>query len=197
MPRRFQHPRKVFEPADQEETLKGWLFHSHKSRQRHDWAARRFERQRLWIGGLAATLAAVVGASVFVALQKETGSNTLKVVVGMVSVISAVLAGLTTFLNLSERVEKHRLAGVRYKAMIREIESLLAQEAEQATETIDDVRQRLDKLEETAPVVPENIFGRVDEIWDESGVEIITSASDFYLPQGQSRFESRHQKTKV
>ena len=33
--------KPLFEPADTEELLRGWLLHAHKSRDRHDEAARR------------------------------------------------------------------------------------------------------------------------------------------------------------
>ena len=39
-------PKKLFEPANREELLRGWLLHAHKGRGRHDFAARRNDTYR-------------------------------------------------------------------------------------------------------------------------------------------------------
>src|SRR6202035_696654 len=100
--------------------------HAHKGRQRHDRAARRCARRMLWIGGSSAVLSALVGTSVFVALEKQTSHASIAVGIGLLSILSAILASLSTFLNLSERAEKHRTAGVSYKEVVRELERILS-----------------------------------------------------------------------
>jgi SMODS and SLOG-associating 2TM effector domain len=176
---------KIFEPDSTGELLRGWLLHCHKGRQRHDRAARRLDRQRIWIGAMAAGFAAVVGASVFTALEKAS-SDRLKIVIGAISIVSAVLSGLSAFLNLSERAERHRSAGVRYKAMIRELERRLSAEANSSTTTasgLEEIQRRLDDLEKDAPIVPERLFLQVDKDWNARQVEAITKANDLYMPK--------------
>ncbi len=180
--------KKIFEPDSTEELLRGWLLHSHKGRQRHDRAARRLDRERLWLGAIAAGFAAVVGASVFTILEKES-SDSLKVIIAAISILSAILSGLSTFLNLSERAEKHRSAGVRYKAMIRELERRLSAGTGSSTiapSLLEEIQKRLDELEENAPIVPEKIFLLVDKDWNTHRVETITKAADFYNPNNQA-----------
>ena len=178
--------KKIFEPGDTEELLRGWLFHSHKGRQRHDRAARRLDRERLWLGAFATVFAAVVGASVFTTLEKEA-SDGFKVIIATISIASAILSGLSAFLNLAERAEKHRSAGVRYKAMIRELELRLSEMAGTVPvpPSVLEIQNRLDELEDNAPIVPERIFELVDEDWNTGRVETITKAADFYKPNGQ------------
>lgn len=174
--------RKVFEPVDLEELLKGWLLHAHKGRERHDRAARSSDRNRLWIGGAAAILSAVVGTTVFGALERET-SITVRAIVGAVSIIAAILTGLSGFLNLSERTEKHRMAGVRYKIAVRDLERLLSAPLTALTrdsQPILEIQKKLDDLEETAPVMPERIFDRVDNDWRNAGAEFVGSADKLY-----------------
>ena len=176
--------KKIFEPNNLQELLRGWLQHSYKGRQRHDRAARRLDRERLWLGASAAGLAALVGTSVFAALEKEAPLY-WKVLLAMIGILSAVLSGLSTFLNLPERAEKHRTAGVRYKAMIRELERIISGEVNPALITaaaVTELQKRLDDLEENAPIVPERIYVLVDKDWNSHGVEVITKANDFYQP---------------
>jgi len=64
-----------------------------------------------------------VAASVFATLEKDVDPK-FKVLVALVSVLGAMLAGLQTLLRLEERAEKHRHAGSRYGALHREIGAL-------------------------------------------------------------------------
>ncbi|MGH9875843.1 MAG: SLATT domain-containing protein [Pyrinomonadaceae bacterium] len=158
-------PKKLFEPANREELLRGWLLHAHKGRDRHDLAARRNDTYRYWLGVPAIILSAVAGTSVFASLQTQVDSA-LKIVVGLVSITSAVLASLQTFYNFASQAESHRMAGVKYKTIIRELEQVLTQPLEQLPDKadyLDDLRKRLDELEEEAPVVPEGIYRQVEE----------------------------------
>ena len=179
--------KKIFEPESIEELLRGWLLHSHKGRQRHDRAARRLDRARIWLGAIATVFAVVVSTSIFTALEKESSGN-LKAVVVTISILSAILSGLSTFLNLAERADKHRSAGVQYKAMIRELERRLSEgtgNSNIAPSVLDEIQKRLNELEESAPIVPEQIFILVDKDWNLHGVEKITKATDLYNPNNQ------------
>jgi hypothetical protein len=170
--------KKIFEPDSTEELLRGWLQHSHKGRQRHDRAARRLDRERFWLGSIATVFAVGVSTSVFFALEKDS-SGIWKVILPLISILSAILSGLSTFLNLAERADKHRSAGVRYKAMIRELERRLSEGTDNSTiapSMLDEIKKRLDELEESAPIVPEQIFLLVDKDWNSHGVEKITKA---------------------
>jgi len=158
-------PKKLFEPANREELLRGWLLHAHKGRDRHDLAARQNDTYHYWLGVPTIIFAAAVGTSVFMSLEGQV-DTTLKIGLGLVSILSAVLASLQTFYNFSSHAERHRSAGVKYKAIIRELEQILSQPAKQSpekTDFIDDLRLRLDDLELEAPVVPEGVYRRIEE----------------------------------
>ncbi|MDQ4028478.1 MAG: SLATT domain-containing protein [Actinomycetota bacterium] len=116
-------PKKVFEPDDSEELLRGWLLHAHKGRDRHDEAARRLDRYRYAIGVPATLFAAAAGTSAVAAWQRDAPHEALSLLAGAVGFIAAVLASLQTYLNYGARAEQHRVAGTRYKALIREMEN--------------------------------------------------------------------------
>ena len=180
--------QKIFKPGNIGELLLGWLIHAHKSRQRHDLAARRCDRIRLWVGGPAAVFSAIVGTSVFAALEKNASGaarsmSRFTIVIAAIGIAAAILTGLNTFLNLSERAEKHRSAGVRYKEVIRELERIASGGADSSTHAdplTTGLQKRLDELEESAPIVPERIYDRVEKEWKKRGMKFVTTANELY-----------------
>ena len=62
--------KKLFDPEDNPELLKGWEIHGNKGRDKHELAARQSESQYRWIGTLSVVLSAIVGASIFGSLEK-------------------------------------------------------------------------------------------------------------------------------
>jgi hypothetical protein len=88
----------------------------------------------------------------------------IKIAVGFASVLVAILTGIQTFLRYAERAEKHRLAGVRYGSIKREIEQKLAfapKNSEELLPYIDALRIRWDQLNEECPTIPKRIWDRV------------------------------------
>jgi hypothetical protein len=115
----------IFRPEEVIAVLDGWLVHSHKGRDIHDRAARRTDGYRYVLGVPVVVLFAVVGTSVITDLQETVEWGIY--LVGLLAIASASLAGIQTSFNYSERAEKHRTAGVKYKAIIREIEETLSE----------------------------------------------------------------------
>ena len=157
-------PTEVFEPDDPNELLRGWLLHAHKGRDRHDLAARRCDQRRYLLGVPATIISAIVGTSTFAALQ-ESPDRPLQLVVGVLAIVAAILASLQAFLDLGARAERHRIAGVRYKAVIRQLEQLgigtIKGWALDAP-VLSELRQRLDALEEEMPVVAPRVYDRIE-----------------------------------
>ena len=84
----------------------------------------------------------------------------LQIMVGSMSVLSAVLAALQTFLRDSDRASSHRLTAARYAALVREIDTALALVGAIAPDTVERVRRKMDKLAEDAPEMPEHLWAR-------------------------------------
>lgn len=162
--RSIDQPKKLFEPSNREELLRGWMLHAHKGRDRHDLAARQNDTYRYWLGVPAIILSAIVGTTVFASLETQVDTS-LKIALGLISITSAVLASLQTFYNFASLAESHRVAGVQYKTIIRELEQVLTRPLEQLPDKADffnDLRKRLDNLELKASVVPEGIYRAVE-----------------------------------
>jgi hypothetical protein len=168
----------LFEPNNDRELLKGWLIHSHKARDRHDAAARRYARSVIALGIPTLIVSTVVGTSVFAALSAK---ETPPLWVAMLSLLAPVLAALQTFLDFGGRSDKHRAAGVRYKACIRLLEELLVQlekDGKVTRDEINDARAKLDQLEETAPVVMSSIYTNIEGHYE--NVELVPEAQKIY-----------------
>jgi hypothetical protein len=153
---------QIFKPKDRVELLKGWLIHDRKGWKKHAAAARRLERQYRWVGGFSVLLSAVVGASLFAALERGF-EPWGRIVAGMISITAAVLSGLLTFNRYEERTEKHRVAAVRYKASLKELEALLSADHPSIDgATIERIEEAFRDLERSAPVVPADIDDDVE-----------------------------------
>jgi len=166
-------PKKLFEPANREELLRGWLLHAHKCRDRQELAARRNDTYHYWLGVPTIIFATVVGSSVFASLDAQV-DTWFKIILGMVSITSAVLAGLQTFYNFAGRAEIHRVTGIKYKGMIRELEQLLTGSSRQLPEEpnfLNDLRQHLDDMELEAPVVADSVYRLVEERYNHVELE--------------------------
>lgn len=172
--------KKIFEPESIEQLLQGWLLHAHKGRNRHDLAARRYDRLRIWLGGTAAVISAVVATSAsFSAALADI--LTVKIVMSVFGTLSAILISLSTFLNLSERAEKHRSTAVRYKETIWEIEKVLSGSSVKTLtgeeQPVLAIQKSMKELETIAPVVSERIYKQVEREWQSNGIAFVSTAA--------------------
>jgi hypothetical protein len=143
--------------------IRGWALHAVKARRKHEKAARKLDQKRYLIGILAIIASAIVGASVIASLEARFGVW-VTITVGLGSIVASVLTSLQTFLGYAERAERHRAAGVEYKAVIRALEEkmalpsgVLSLENVELGAWLDDMRCRLDGLERKTPIVPDQI----------------------------------------
>jgi hypothetical protein len=131
----------------------------------HYTAARGFEARHFWLGTAAVSLGAFVGTAVFTSLAKKDNAPMVIVAVGMLSVLSAVLSALQTFLKHSENAEKHRSAGAKFAHLRHSIE--LVQVLPPETES--DLRAQLQQLEEAwskvraeSPNMPKRVWKSIE-----------------------------------
>ena len=159
----------IFEPNEPNELLRGSLLHAHKGRDRHDLAARRCDQWRYVLGALAVSASAIVGTGIFTVLQ-ESVHPVIQIFAGVLAIAAAILVSLQSFLDLGARAEHHRIAGIKYKAIIRDLEQLgigtisgLGLDAPLLTE----LRQRLNALEEEMPVVSPSVYDRIEAKYED------------------------------
>src|SRR3712207_4739888 len=74
----------------------------------HYKTAVKLDRRHHGIGLLVVILNAIVGTAVFATLAEQANTVDVKVAVGLVSILAAVLVGVQTFERAGERAEVHR-----------------------------------------------------------------------------------------
>lgn len=119
-----------------------------------------FGKMKYRLGVPAIAFATFAGTTVFATLQQQSNIY-LQVAIGLASVAAAVLVGLQTFMDYSERAEKHRVAGAKYGAIGRHLESMRSQPDTITNEALDRIRERLDWLAEESPNNSLKIYNRV------------------------------------
>lgn len=113
------------------------------------------------LGGTATILAAIVSSSIFATLQ-DTVDTAIRVAVGSVSLVSASLIGLKTYLKYGERVEAHRRVARRYGALVHWITELQATPPPEPElrECVDKIRRTFDEIDMQSPNVSNRIWKR-------------------------------------
>jgi hypothetical protein len=155
------HPRKGAKVPWTEAVLAllaDWHDRAATSQDAHYAIATQLTKYNVWFGIPVVALATFVGTSVFATLQKDVQTS-LRILVGVISVIAAVLASLQTFLRFQERAEKHRAAAELWAAIRREIDQMLALHPDYLAERsdpkayLDDLRRRMNEVSAQSPEI--------------------------------------------
>ena len=154
-------------PASTEELLQDWYRRAREAQFAHYEAAKPLSRANYNLGIPVALLSAFVGTSIFATLQKDQADIRLRIAVGIISVLAAVLSSLQTFLRLSERADRHRAAAVRYGALRRELETAIAKGGPYEDELVAGVREKLDSISSDSPEIPARVWTKVEKLLKE------------------------------
>lgn len=147
-----------------DQLLRDWRRRARESQFGHYEAAKHFSAQHYWIGIFVVLFSAIVGTSIFATLQSE-GNMLVQIALGLLSVLSAALASLQTFLGSSEKAEKHRSAGATYGSIRRELEqyiSLGLPEEDKLASLLDSFREKFDDLAHQAPEISPKIWKQTE-----------------------------------
>ena len=157
------------EPVEQ--LYRSWLRRVAAAESGHRRMAGQMWHRYLALGIPVVVLTTIVGTSVFASLTtNESGdpstSVQVRVIVGTVSLLAAVLSSLQTFLRYSVRSEGHRVAAMRYEALRRDMTKTLALppgSRGDAVRELDSVRQRLDRYAKESPTIGEHLWRQLEE----------------------------------
>jgi hypothetical protein len=146
-----------------EEVTGAWYKRAREAQLSHYRAAEMYTRAGRWLAIPSVVLSAVTGTALFLSLQEEMAGTSIRVVAGLLSILSAVLTALHSFLGLGDRAEQHRSSARLYGSIRREVERHQAfqpTDDEQRSAILDDLRERLDRAAELAPEVPASAWKR-------------------------------------
>jgi hypothetical protein len=140
-----------------EELLSSWSSRVSAVEAGHYMMADRLRRGNVKLGVPVVILSGLVGTGVFATLQEQIDYR-IRIVVGLISVLTAVLASLQTFLRYAERAERHRVAAALYSSLRRAMEEMLvlpAQDRGPSKATLDRLREEMDRLGKESPEIGE------------------------------------------
>ncbi len=118
-------------------------------------AAKPWEHRHLWLGIPTTICAAAAGVSAF---------SDHPILSGGLAVVVAVGSALITFVNPSERHQRHSEAGNAYKALsndariFRTVDCMLETNPAALTAKLHDLNQRRNDLNQSSPLIPRKAF---------------------------------------
>ncbi len=117
----------------------------------HDQEAKKLEGRHYWVGLPAVIFAAVAGGTLFTELQDPR----IKLLIGAIGLVAAVLSAVQTFLSFAKRAEQHRSAAAQLGAVKRSIQIIQQWQpaSEEAKQMAEDINKRLPEIENGAPTV--------------------------------------------
>jgi hypothetical protein len=145
--------------------LRDWARRAGASADAHYRLASRLSRANVRFGVPVVALTTAVGTSVFATLEHQV-DTALRIVVGITSVVAAVLASLQTFLRFGERSEKHRVAAEAWADLRREIDEMVALHPDYLAsrgdpkDYLDDLRRRMGEIAQQSPEMGEQGWWR-------------------------------------
>lgn len=136
-----------------------WLHGIRVKQIAHVRAATRYDRLNRLIGLPVTILSVAAGTSIFATLATAEKKWVL-VCVGAVSMVTAILSGLQTFLNYGDLAAKHRAASCKYGRIRRRIEEATVTQPDTLAlgSLLQEVREAWDAIDEESPLPPQNIF---------------------------------------
>ena len=148
--------------------LQRWLKRARESQFAHYAAAERYSKHHLWIGIPAAIFSAIVGTTVFTALDSSEGLDVrLKVLIALTSIVTAILTGCQTFLQLADKAEAHRRAATKYSELRRLIEQGLTFPSTITNDMVTSIRSTYDAITEASPNVSSLIMKKAQKVADQ------------------------------
>jgi hypothetical protein len=140
--------------------LERWRINCLRSATGNYRAATKFSKRNLYLGFPSIVLSTLAGSSLFVTMQQ--GIEPLaQFFAGFVTLISAVLAALQTFMGSAERAGKHNAAAAEFNAVKRRIDFLIAKSADGGVlddAIIEEIRSSMDTLSRETPAIPEKLW---------------------------------------
>ncbi len=146
-----------------EEMLKEWKQSASVMHVGHHRAASRYGMYHRWFGGAVAGLSALVASSIFVAAIQDENSAAYLVAV-VVSLLTVVLTGINTSLNLSGRSQAHFAAATKFQGLRRALEEEFVRfRGGVEKDSYEHIRSRWSEALEVAPPLPQDIFDKESE----------------------------------
>jgi hypothetical protein len=173
--------------SETEMLLQNWHRRVYAAQSAYYMEAERLRRWHFLLGIAVVILSTIVGSSAFT--ERGTGYGLPSLLIGGLGSLAAILAGLQTFLKLSESAAHHGIAADWYATIRREIEELQALPRHlrgPVRSTLDTIRQDMNKAGQTAPELGERRWAAVARRFgvDEPPLHVVKKAPRQGTPTG-------------
>ena len=144
------------------EFLYVWYERSARASGAHFDMASMLQKKYYAFGVPVIALTSLVSTATFATLG-ESEQLEMQIATGVAALLASVMSAIQTFLRYGERAEQHRVSGVRYSALARELEEKHLFWESVNEEYINDFRTRWDALTADAPTVTDKIWKKYEE----------------------------------
>lgn len=162
-------------PCDVNELLAKWISTAQAYSSAHRAEAVALRKQHNYLGAPSVALSAIVGTSIFAAIQDAAQSPPLKWLLAMLSMSAAALAALITFYNFAERSANHRIASEEYEDTARRLQILTTSITSMAPtdwrNILDGYSQRLEAIGRRADI-PSSMVVITEEVREYKGFTV-------------------------
>lgn len=130
-------------------------------KKKHFNAADRNENNHYWIGVPLVIINILTGSILFYVIT-DGATNSIKYIPLVLALVSALLSGFQTYLNLQKKVEGHRRIGNKYLAVMKKCDRLQGYIADNVISNndlinrIEDLAQETDSINKEAETYPTN-----------------------------------------
>jgi hypothetical protein len=143
--------------------LDDWAGRVTAAQHAHYYLMTRLRRKNMALGLPVVILSAVVGTALFASVANQDAKipSGVRLLIGSISVLAAVLAGVQTFLKFSERAEQHGLAADWLAAVRRDIDLMRATPEPlrgDPREALTGLRKEINKIAQNAPGIGEKVW---------------------------------------
>jgi biopolymer transport protein ExbB/TolQ len=135
----------------------------------HYESARIYDRRHFFIGVPSIILSTIVGTTVFASLKEISTQSDLvwpTIIVGLLSISSAVLASLQTFLDYKGLAERHKLSGARFADLKHKLEIVATFASGDDSDLklrLTEIEQQWEKIREESPNVPTRLWRKIEK----------------------------------
>jgi len=143
-------------PETRGDLVLAWIRRARESQFAHYIQATKFRRSGYWLGVPVIVITTAVGTAYFYSLSAHNESSSGNILIGLVSILAAVLSSLQTFLKFPEKSECHRKFGALYGSIRRRLEQVYAErgDVDISHDILENLNSELSRLAEEAPDVP-------------------------------------------
>ncbi|WP_367025486.1 DUF4231 domain-containing protein [Methylococcus sp. ANG] len=144
---------------DQRVLLKSWRDEIGTMMATHHQLSTKIRRLNYLLGIPTIVMAMLIAIYVFITVNRDP-DLWIRMLVGLIALLVAILSSLQTFLKYSEQAENHRNASARYQALFNALDQSLVIPPKDETalgEWCNKLRERWDELNLEAPTVPNRL----------------------------------------